>query len=137
MRLAYCSFLFYVYYHAVQCTFNEYVCYEYVISLFLLYFYYNLTPADSVIQKEKLLVEKIQQVRQCIHDQLEDGISPSVTCDLWTSKTQDSFISFTVHLINKQLHMVTKWLGAIPFTGKRSSLLIVHIVSIFVLLVHQ
>lgn len=63
MRLAYCSFLFYVYYHAVQCTFNEYVCYEYVISLFLLYFYYNLTPADSVIQKEKLLVEKIQQVR--------------------------------------------------------------------------
>ena len=43
---------------------------------------------------------------------------PSVTTDLWSNKTQQSFISFTLHFIDEAFQMHTRRLGAIPFEGE-------------------
>jgi hypothetical protein len=52
---------------------------------------------------------------------IQDGIPPSLTCDLWTGISSEAFISFTIHVIDKECKMHEYSLGALPFTVDHTS----------------
>ena len=46
---------------------------------------------------------------------MDDKIQPSITSDIWSSKQGYAFISFTMHIIDKEFKLLNHSLGAIPF----------------------
>ena len=67
-----------------------------------------------MLQGKDLVVNRLKVIKQAVQDSLEDGIEPSLTSDIWTSGNKEAYISFTMHIIDKEMKAKTYSLGAVP-----------------------
>lgn len=51
---------------------------------------------------------------------MAEGINPSVTSDIWSSKSGHAYMSFTIHYIDSNFCVKYDSLGAVPFTAGAS-----------------
>lgn len=76
--------------------------------------YNNLSKYSS--QADEMAAERLSLLSKTIHDLVEDQLHPSVTCDIWSSGSQHSYISFTVHWISAEFESKYESLGTVPYT---------------------
>ena len=57
---------------------------------------------------------RLQFLRMKVEESLFDNIQTSVTTDIWSSPSGNSYISFTMHLITPLFVTKTYSLGAVP-----------------------
>lgn len=50
-----------------------------------------------------------------LDDSLKEGVKPSVTSDIWSSRKGEAYISATLHSMDAHLNMKTYSLGSVPF----------------------
>ena len=62
-----------------------------------------------------MAAEQLALISAEIQGLVKDSIHPCVTCDIWSSASQHSYISFTVHWIDADFKCRYESLATVPF----------------------
>ena len=80
----------------------------------------------SATHISEMVRKKHVAAKQILKDRLQDVVSLSVSTDIWTSCTNEAYISVTGHFINEKWEMASCVLGTCPFPGQHTAVNIVE-----------
>jgi hypothetical protein len=72
------------------------------------------------LQAENLATSRLNAIGHAVTKSMRLNVPPSVTTDIWSSKSQDSYLSFTLHLIQEDFTPVMYSLGTVPIVDQPS-----------------
>lgn len=76
-------------------------------------------------QKLPQLLEEMQEkVKEHLHSDKETMMSAAFTTDIWTSRANDSFLSLTLHYIDKEFDLCSWTLDCCAFEGSHTAMAI-------------
>ena len=74
----------------------------------------NIPFTTIPLQALELVVERLKLFRRVVNTSLADNISPAFMPDIWTSAANDSYLSYTMHVLTKDFMLQTYSMGALP-----------------------
>ena len=76
--------------------------------------YTNISFITLLLQASKLVVERLKRLRKVVNTALADSIPPVVTLDIWMSAANNSYLSWTMHMLTKEFMLQTYSMEELP-----------------------
>ena len=68
----------------------------------ILYIGMVLACCFTCMQGSELVKARLEVLQAVVAESVAEDIAPSITCDIWSSRSHESFLSFTMHVIDKR-----------------------------------